>query len=150
MGLEIEPTRSLIPYTIFSIREWATVNNLITHLYIKMIESDPYYNVFKESIHDGILIINISEQASPDLFINDEGALIKVRYAGKRYTLSVPLENLVFIACLDTTKGPGKYDMLVRIPLFDPIPNNRMGTIVNHKEKIEEKPKRPDWLKVVK
>lgn len=90
------------PYFIRALHDWCSDNGLTPHLVVKV---DGSVRVPREYVRDGMIVLNISSDATGSLDLGNEYITFKARFNGRLQEISVPVERVAAIYARENGEG---------------------------------------------
>lgn len=97
--MELTPQR---PYFIRALHDWCSDNGLTPYLVVKV---DGSVRVPREYIRDGVIVLNISSDATGHLDLGNEYIEFKARFNGRLQDISVPVDRVAAIYARENGEG---------------------------------------------
>ena len=95
--------RSKRPYLLRALNEWIVDSDLTPYLLVDATGDD--VAVPTESVKHGRIVLNISPNAVRELLLGDEAVSFSARFAGRPFSVYVPLAAVLAIYAQETNEG---------------------------------------------
>ena len=105
------------PYLIRAIYEWCQDNNLTPYLATMVDERTVVPN---EYVEDEKIILNIANDATKDLLIDNEWITFKATFSGVIQELVIPVANVIAIFAKETSQGMQFQAEMEEVPTVTP------------------------------
>ncbi len=124
------------PYLVRAIYEWCSDNNFTPFI---AVDIDSRAKLPLHFAREGKIVLNISEEATSGLIIDNEFITFKARFSGVSHDVIIPVDNVMAIYASENGHGMG-FDVKKKGP-FD-------QTQQENDQKIQKKEKGPTLTRV--